>query len=138
MPYEKKVWCPHPSHSVLTQSGRTPSHPEGRRIINAIQADFLNNQIISTAEGASKILAAGDKVCQRCYNFLPTVSDESFDSQEVDVDNEDQVITDHSSDDSNESFGPSPSEARLYNRQEAKEELNAVFQLLKMEKIRDE
>ena len=61
MPYEKKDWRPHSSHSLLTRSGRNPSHPESRRIINAIQADFLNNQISSNAERASMIFLAGKK-----------------------------------------------------------------------------
>lgn len=138
MPYKKKVWCPHPSHSDSTRSGRTPSHPEGRRIISAIQADYLNNQMVSTVDGTSKILAAGDKVCQRCNNYLSTGSDELFVSQEVDVDHEDQVISDDSSGHSDDSFWPSSSKVLLCDRKEAKEELNAVFQLLKMEKIRDE
>ena len=126
MPYQKKIWCAHPSHNSSTRSGRSPSHPEGCMIINAIQADLLNKHISSNAKWASKILIAGDKLCKQCFTLLLTSSDESFCSQDMDVDSEDLMsINDES-------------EERLFMRQKARDELNAVFQLLKMEKIRDE
>ncbi len=135
MPYQKKIWCAHPSHNSSTRSGRSPSHPEGCMIINAIQADLLNKQISSNAKWASKILIAGDKLCKQCFTFLLTSSDESFCSQDMDVDSEDLMSI---NDESEDPVDPPITEERLFMRQKARDELNAVFQLLKMEKIRDE
>lgn len=135
MPYQKKIWCAHPSHNSSTRSGHNPSHPEGRMIINAIQVDLLNKQISSNAKWASKILIAGDELCKQCFTFLLTSSDESFVSQDMDVDNEDRMSI---NDESEDSVDPPITEERLFMRQKARDELNAVFQLLKMEKIRDE
>ena len=104
-------------------------------IINAIQADLLNKQISSNAKWASKILVAGDKLCKQCFTFLLTSSDESFCSQDMDVDSEDLMSI---NDESEDPVDPPITEERLFMRQKARDELNAVFQLLKMEKIRDE
>ncbi len=135
MPYQKKVWCAHPLHSASTRSGRNPLHPEGRLIINAIQADLMNKQISSNVEWASKILVAGDKLCKQCFTFLSISSDKSFNSQEMNVDNEDRMST---NDEPEDPVDPPSTEERLFMQQKARDELNAVFQLLKMEKTRDE
>jgi hypothetical protein len=118
MPYQKKVWCAHPIHSASTRSGRSPSHPEGRIIINAIQADLFNNEISSNAEWSSKMLSAGDLLCKRCLKFLSISSDESFDSQEMDVDNEDRMSINDATDEP-EDLVDSPSfDERLLTQQE--------------------
>jgi hypothetical protein len=106
--------------------------------INAIQANFINKEISSNAVWSSKILVAGDKLCKQCFTFLSISSDESFNSQEMDIDNEDRMSTNDASDESEDLVDPPSSEERLFMQQKAREDLNAVFQLLKMEKIRDE
>ncbi|CAF1124223.1 unnamed protein product [Rotaria magnacalcarata] len=128
MPYKKQSWCPHPSHAHCTRSGSKPTHREGRRFIDATQAEIVNRQIMCNPHWASVILKEGDKVCQRCYEALSNVSDDSFDLEAMDIafENEMQKID-------------SPyREESIFAKQSAKEELNAVFQLLNMEKIRDE
>jgi len=137
MPYQKKIWCAHPKHSNSTRSGRNPSHPVGRVIINAIQADMFNKEISSNAEWSSTRLIAGDKLCEQCFKFMSLLSNHLFDPQEMDIDIEDQRTTSDTSEE-NEDLVESPSsEEPLYLQQKATEELNAVFQLLKMGKIRD-
>lgn len=138
MPYTKKVWCAHPRHTVSIRSGCDPSHPKGRISINTIQADSINKQISSNAVWPWKALVAGDKLCKQCFTFLSISSDESFDSQEMDVDDEGRMSTSDASDEPAHLVDPPPSEERLFKQQKAREDLNAVFQLLKMEKIRDE
>ena len=138
MPYKKKIWCAHPVHTKGTRSGCNPSHPKGRIIINAVQADLINEDISSNTVWSSKKLVAGDKLCKQCFNFLSVLSNESFDSQEMDVDNEDRMSTSSEIDVSEDLVDPPSSEEWSFTRQKAREELNAVFQLLKMNKIRDE
>ena len=138
MLYEKKTWCLHPSHSSSTRSRRKPSHPKGRRTINAIQADFLNNQISANAERASMIFSAGEKICLRCYKSIVTIFNEQCHSQELDANNDDIVLTRSSSNDSGDCSDPPSFQEQLHNQQGAKEELNSVFQLLKVETVRDE
>jgi hypothetical protein len=48
------------------------------------------------------------------------------------------MSTNDASDESEDLVDPPSSEERLFMQQKAREDLNAVFQLLKMEKIRDE
>ena len=137
MPYQKKIWCAHPKHSNSTRSGRNPSHPVGRVIINAIQADMFNKEISSNTEWSSTRLMAGDKLCEQCFKFMSLLSNHLSDPQEMDIDIEDPRTTSDTSEE-NEDLVESPSsEEPLYLQQKATEELNAVFQLLKMGKIRD-
>ena len=56
----------------------------------------------------------------------------------MDVDNEDRMSTSSESDVSEDLVDPPSSEEWSFTRQKAREELNVVFQLLKMNKIRDE
>jgi len=138
MPYQKKIWCAHPKHSNSTRSGRNPSHPVGRVIINTIQADMFNKEISSNAEWFSTRLIAGDKLCEQCFKFMSLVSNCLSDSQEMDIDIEDQRNTSDASEEMEDLVESPSSEEPLYLQQKAIEELNAVFQLLKMAKIRDE
>jgi hypothetical protein len=126
MPYQKKEWCPHPSHIGLTQSGQKPSHPVGRRIIDEREAKLFNTHIMSNSQWMSVFIKAGDKVCQTCFNSLPELMTACLDTEPV--------------------LGETP-EAKIHQlptldeqlkRDSAKEELNRVFQVLKMETIRDE
>jgi hypothetical protein len=126
MPYQKKIWCPHPSHINLTRSGSKPSHPEGRKIINALEAEAFNKQIASDSELTSALLKDGDKLCQRCFNSLPNLLEAYFDTK----------VTYVKSPDPENFYLPSFDEQLQKNL--AREELNAVFQVLKMERIRDE
>jgi len=66
MPYQKKVWCPHPSHIGLTRSGQKPLHPVGLRIIDEREAKLFNTHIMSNSQWTSVFIKAGDKVCQTC------------------------------------------------------------------------
>ena len=137
MPYERKTWRPYPVHINSTRCGSNPKHPKGLRIINATQADIFNKKIVTNSEWTSLILKAGDKVCQSCYNSLSDLSNDSFDSEAMDIEFTDQMTADSMSSDS-ENIDFPPFEEQLHREQSAKEELNAVFELLKMEKIRDE
>jgi hypothetical protein len=126
MPYQKKIWCPHPLHANLTRVGSKPSHPEARRIINEQEAKAFNKQIISNSEWKSVVLKAGDKVCQWCFQSLSDVLETWFDSEKVYVESPDL-----------ENLGHASFDEQLW-KISAKQELNAVFVLLKMDKIRDE
>lgn len=128
MPHKKKRWCPHPSHARCTQSGSKPTHPIARRFIDATQADIVNRQIMRNPHWPSVIFEEGDKVCLRCYEALSNGLDDSFDLEALDIAFEDEMDKINS---------PSREEI-IFAKQSAKEELNAVFQLLNMEKIRDE
>ncbi len=115
-----------PSHANLTRSGSKPSHPQGTRIINELETKVFNKQIIANSEWTSLILKAGDKVCQTCFNSLPNLIEAWFDAQEIPVESPDVENLNHTSFD------------EQLEKNSAKEQLNAVFQLLNMEKIRDE
>ncbi|CAF1510324.1 unnamed protein product [Adineta ricciae] len=126
MPYQKKEWCSHPSHISLTRSGSKPSHPVGRRTIDERDAKLLNTHIILNSEWASVTMQAGDKVCQTCFNTLSDLMKTCLDTEQVLV----------------ETPEAHNSELRTINTQlkkdSAKEEVNRVFQALKMETIRDD
>jgi hypothetical protein len=126
MPYEKKIWCPHPSHAGLTRVGLKPSHPVGRRIITEREAELFNKQISSNLEWKSATIKAGDKVCQTCFNTLPDVMQTCIDPEPVLVESPDAE-------------NPQlPSLDEQLKNDSAKAELNRVFQVLNMEIIRDE
>ena len=76
----------------------------------------------------SVILKEGDKVCQRCYEALSNVLDDSFDLEAMDIAFEDEI----------EKIDSPFREESILAKNSAKQVLNAVFQLLNMEKIRDE
>jgi hypothetical protein len=126
MPYQKKEWCPHPSHISLTRSGQTPLHPVSRRIIDEREAKLFNTHIMSNSQWMSVIFKAGDKVCQTCFNILPELMRTCLDTQPVLAETP-------------EGNNPQlPTLDEQSKRDSAKEELNRVFQVLKMETIRDE
>ena len=137
IPYQTKTWCPHPVHRNLTRLGSKPIHPTGVQIINAVQADIFNKKSVINSEWNSLILKTGDKVCQTCYSSLPDVANDSFDLKKMDIEFANQMTADSMSDDSENSDSTSIEE-KYHTKQLAKEELNAVFEVLKMEKIRDE
>ena len=105
-------------------------------IINGIEADLLNQQISFNVEWSSKTLIARDKLCKQCFRCLQLSSDESIDSRQLDVDDDDRMSTNDGSLEHGDNVD-SPTEERSFMQQKAAEELNAVFQLLKMEQIRD-
>ena len=125
MPYQKKIWCPLPSHANLTRVGSKPLHPAARRIINEMEANAFNKQIVSHSEWMTVVLKAGDKVCQWCFQSLPKLIETCFDSQTFDIESSNSENSGHT----------------LFDEElqkiAAKNELNAIFQLLKMDKIRD-
>jgi hypothetical protein len=104
-------------------------------IINAIQANLLNQQISFNVEWSSKILIAGDKLCKQCFTSLQFSSNESIESSEMDI--EDRMSTNDPNVEPDDTVGSPSTEERSLMQQKAREDLNAVFQLLKMEKIRD-
>jgi len=106
-------------------------------VINATQAKLLNSQIVCDPHLASMTLKEGDKICQRCYESLPNILDDSLDLERMDIEFEDQLAVDQTSNDVENISSPS-GEEHTHAKQSAKEELNAVFQVLNMEKIRDE
>lgn len=69
-----------------------------------------------------------DRMCQRCYNALSNTLNDSFDLKAMDIAFEDEM----------EKIDSPCCEESIVAKQSAKEELNAVFQLLNMEKICDE
>ena len=137
MPYKKRYWCPHPSHAHFTRSGLKPTHPEGRRVINREQAEFINRQITRDSTSMSLHMKEGDKLCQKCYASLSNVLDDSFDLERMDIEFEEQLNVDQFSNAAENISTPSIEE-HLHVKQSAKEELNAVFRVLHMENIRDE
>lgn len=126
MPYQKKEWCPHPSHIDQTRSGQKPSHPEGRRIIDEREAKLFNTHIMSNSQWASIVIKAGDKMCQTCFNSLPELMRTCLDTEPGLT--ETPEAKNHQL----------PTLEEQLKRDSAKEELNRVFQVLKMETIRDE
>ena len=137
MPYKKRYWCPHPSHAHCTRSGSKPTHPEGRRVINRKQAEFINRQITCDSTSISMRMKEGDKLCKKCYASLSNVLDDSFDLERMDIEFEEQLNVDQFSNVAENISTPSIDE-HLHVKQSAKEELNAVFRVLHMENIRDE
>lgn len=126
MPYQKKEWCPHPSHIGLTRSGPKASHPAGRRIINEREAKLFNTHIMSNSQWMSVIIKDGDKVCQTCFNTLHDLMRTCLDAEPVLVETP-------------EATNPQlPTLKEQLKRDSAKEQLNRVFQILEMEPIRDE
>ena len=67
-------------------------------------------------------------MCLRCYEALPNVLDDSFDLEAMDVQFEDEM----------EKIDSSCLEENILAKQAAKDELDAVFQLLNIERILDE
>ena len=126
MPYQKKEWCPHPSHIGLTRLGSKPSHPVGRRIIDEREAKLFNTHIMSNSEWMSVTIKAGDKVCQTCFNSLSDLMKTCLDTEPVRVETPEAKLP------------QVPTLDEQLKRDSAKEELNRVFQVLKMETIRDE
>lgn len=126
MPYQKKEWCPHPSHISLSRLGSKPSHPVGRRIIDERDAELFNTYIMSNSEWMSVTIKAGDKVCQACFNSLPDLMRSCLDAKPVVTETPEAKIN------------QLPTLGEQLKRDSAKEELNRVFQVLKMETIRDE
>ncbi|CAF1689880.1 unnamed protein product, partial [Adineta ricciae] len=126
MPYQKKEWCPPPSHIALTRSGSKPSHPVGRKTIDECDAKLLNTHVMLNSEWASVTMKAGDKVCQTCFNTLSDLMKTCLDTEQVFVGTPEA----------------NNAELRTINTQlkkpSPKEELNRVFQALKIETIRDE
>ena len=133
MPYKKRCWCPHPSHDHCTRAGSKPTHPEGRRVIDKEQAEFINRQIICDSPSVSMRLKEGDKIYQRCYASLSNVLDDSFDLERMDIEFEEQLTADQVSSTTENISTPSLEEHVLV-KQSAKEELNAVFHVLHVEK----
>ena len=88
----------------------------------------MNRQIRCDSNWSSVILEEGDKVCLRCYEALPNVLDNSFDLEAMDVQFEDEM----------EKIDSPCLEENILAKQAAKDELNAVFQLLNIERILDE
>ena len=88
----------------------------------------MNRQIRCDSNWSSVILEEGDKVCLRCYKALPNVLDDSFDLEAMDVQFEDEM----------EKIDSPCLEENILAKQAAKDELNAVFQLLSIERTRDE
>jgi len=126
MPYQKKEWCPHSSHIGLTRSGQKPLHPVGRRIIDEREAKLFNTHIVSNSQWVSVVIKAGDKVCQTCFNSLPELMRTCLDIEPVLAETP-------------EAKNPQlPTLDEQLKRDSAKEELNRVFEVLKMETIRDE
>lgn len=126
MPYQKKEWCPHPSHVGLTRSGSKPLHPIGRRIIDERDAKLFNTHIMLNSEWTSVVMKAGDKVCQTCFNTLPELMTKCLHTEQILVETPEAKYP----------------ELVAINTQlqkdSAKEQLNRIFQVLKMETIRDE
>lgn len=126
MPYQKKEWCPHPSHIDLSRSGSKPLYPVGRRIIDAREAELFNSHIMLNSEWTSVTIKAGNKVCQTCFNSLPDLMKACLDIKPISVETPE---------------GKYPELPRLdtqLKRNFARDELNRVFQLLNLETIRDE
>lgn len=125
MPYQKKIWCPHPSHSSLTRSGVKPTHPVGRRIIDEREAQLFNTHITTNSKWMSMRIKSGDKVCHTCFNTLPDLMARWLEPEPVLVETPDsenpQIVFDEQ-----------------LKKDSAKEKLNGVFKLLNMETIRDE
>ena len=88
----------------------------------------MNRQIRCDSNWSSVISKEGDKVCKRCYEALPNALDDSFDLEAMDVQFEDKI----------EKIDSPCLEESILAKQAAKDELSAVFQLLNIEKIRDE
>ena len=126
MPYQKKEWCPHPSHIGLTRLGSKPSHPVGRRIIDEREAKLFNTHIMSNSQWMSVFIKARDKVCQTCFNSLPDLMKTCLDKEPVLVETPEAKIP------------QLPTLDEQLKRDSAKGELNRAFQVLKMETIRDE
>ena len=86
------------------------------------------NRRIRCDSNWSSVILEGDKVCLRCYEALPNVLDDSFDLEAMDVQFEDKM----------EKIDSPCLEENILAKQAAKDELNAVFQLLNIERICDE
>ncbi|CAF4897575.1 unnamed protein product [Rotaria socialis] len=82
-------------------------------------------------------LKVGEKLCQKCFASLSNVLDDSFDLERMDIKFEEQLNDDQFSNAAENISTPSIEE-HLHVKQSAKEELNAVFMVLHMEKIRDD
>lgn len=91
-----------------------------------MEAQALNKQVMSNSEWTSVVFKAEDKICQRCFNSLPTLVETWFDSEAMAMKSS-PVDSPHL-----------PLLVEEFKKGSAKRELNAVFQLLKMETIRDE
>ncbi|CAF3305172.1 unnamed protein product [Rotaria socialis] len=83
--------------------------------IDATQAELINRQIMCNPHWASVILKEGGKVCQRCYESLSNVLDDSFDLEAMDIAFEDEM----------EKIDSPYREESIFAKQSAKEELNA-------------
>ncbi|CAF4644481.1 unnamed protein product [Rotaria magnacalcarata] len=77
--------------------------------------DLVQNQRILKI--ISVILKEGDKMCQRCYEALSNVLDDSFDLEAMDIAFEDEM----------EKIDSSCLVETILAKQSAKEEPNAVF-----------
>ena len=83
------------------------------------------------------IFSAREKIRLGYYKFMSTSFNKVCHSQELDVNNDDKVLTTCSSNHSEDCSDLPSFEEQLYNQQEAEEDLNSVFRLLKIKTIRD-
>lgn len=134
------------------KSGRSPTHPIGIHRIDADTADRINQRYSATAGKILEKVSEGDKICSSClrnlsktvfendYGEVDTVTSMSVDGAEwVHYNGINEMIDNE--DDTEDSVGhnqglPSSQEQR-YTKEEAKEKLNIVFELLNIPKIRD-
>jgi hypothetical protein len=124
--YQKKEWRPHPSPIGLTRLNSKLLHPVGRRVIDERKAKLFNTHIMSNRQWMSVTIKAGDKVCQTCFNNLPELMRTCLDAEPVLVETPEAKHPEF------------PTLDEQLKRDSAKEELNRVFQVLKMKTIRDE
>ncbi|CAF1347819.1 unnamed protein product [Rotaria magnacalcarata] len=118
MPYKKRAGVL--VHHMLIVRDLVPS----QRILKVVSswtqrkpAQIVSGQIMCNSHWASVILKEGDKMCQRCYEALSYVLDDSFDLEAMDIAFEDEM----------EKIDLPCDEESILAKQSAPEELNAVF-----------
>ena len=155
-------WCAHPvRHKDASTTGRSPSHPQGKYLIQPPLASFLNRAYVDTTTELKRTTFGEKYLCTRCFEyemdrFQNTAI--SSDAEEVAV-SEDSTCerlrplfrkknsgtrdiykgpSSHRYPESRESDTSSEDESSVTHEVSASREiLNSVFKVLNIEKIAD-
>jgi hypothetical protein len=63
-------WCAHPlRHKDASKTGRSPSHPQGKYLIQAPLAGFLNRAYVDTTTELKRTTFGEKYLCTRCFEY---------------------------------------------------------------------
>jgi hypothetical protein len=148
MSHVSSIWCAHPSHDVLLpnekkrfwKTGPKPSHPKGKRSTSEDLAEFINDHHQAIINGSSSKISKDDYLCSWCFAKEATrFTCSEKEEEEMDTSNREESPDGNNSDRDSDDDEDSPiDDAYVFVEQEdAKRQLNEVFELVNVKKIDD-